>query len=110
MLICWPGFVSFITRGFARAITLWPFIFLNAKSLASDTKLVNHERIHLRQQLETGVILFYLWYLTDYLYFRLRGNSHYNAYRLIRFEKEAFDNESNLDFLKTRKFWNFLRQ
>jgi hypothetical protein len=31
------------------------------------------------------------------------------AYRKISFEKEAYDRENNLEYLKNRKLWSFLR-
>ena len=47
-------------------VTLWPFIVLKEDSLKEDHALVNHERIHLRQQLELFIIPFYIWYLLEW--------------------------------------------
>jgi hypothetical protein len=30
------------------------------------------------------------------------------AYKTISFEKEAYDNEGDLEYLKSRPFWNFI--
>ncbi|WP_234735247.1 hypothetical protein [Tellurirhabdus bombi] len=73
--------------------------------------LIHHERIHLRQQLELGIVLFYLWYLLEYLIRYWQYRDHYTAYRNICFEREAFDNERNLTYWQDRKwygFWNYL--
>ena len=39
-------------------LSLWPFIILRDPQLKKDQVLVNHERIHLRQQLELFIIPF----------------------------------------------------
>ena len=88
-------------------MAVFPFIFIRKKNPANI--LLNHERIHLRQQLELLIIPFYLWYLVEYLYYRLKGFKHYAAYRKIRFEKEAFEKETDLAYLKKRNFWAFLK-
>ena len=60
-----------VPKGY-RAITLYPFIFVRNDSDKYDKELINHERIHLRQQKELLVILFYIWYLLDFLFKYLR--------------------------------------
>ena len=82
-------------------ITLYPFIFLREKRLKNDKILINHEKIHLRQQAELLVVFFYLWYISC--------QDWDTAYRKISFEKEAYDRENNLEYLKSRKLWSFLR-
>lgn len=90
-------------------VVMWPFIFLKRKELKENDAFMNHERIHLKQQLELLVLLFYFWYFTEYLirYFRYRNS--YKAYSNISFEREAYANEDNLDYLRERKIWAFLR-
>ncbi len=68
----------------------------------------HHERIHLRQQLELGILPFYVWYLLEYLIRRWQYREHYDAYRNISFEREAFDNEHDLTYWETRKWYGFL--
>lgn len=81
-------------------ITLFPFIFVRPS--ASDVT-INHEKIHLQQQLELLVILFYIIYGLDYIIGRFKGLNDYDAYRNIRFEKEAFKHQGNFQYLKERK-------
>ena len=69
---------------------------------------LNHERIHLRQQLELLVVPFYLWYLLEYVYHYLRLRDPKRAYRAISFEREAYANEKDLRYLHRRSFWGFL--
>lgn len=92
-----------------NGITLFPFILLRNKALREDKILLNHERIHLRQQAELGILPFYLWYTTEYVYWYLRLKNKNLAYRNILFEREAYAEEADLAYLRKRKFWNFLR-
>lgn len=90
-------------------IALFPFIILNSKlSLERQETLINHEKIHLRQQLELLVLPFYILYLANYLINLFIYKNHQNAYRNIIFEKEAFENEKRNDYLKSRKIWAFI--
>ncbi len=90
-------------------ITLFPFILLRKKDAPFGEVLLNHERIHLRQQLELLILPFYIWYLCSYLFYRFKGLSHHTAYRSILFEREAYAHEKDLDYLRKRRFWAFLR-
>ncbi|MBV6878237.1 hypothetical protein NG800_001280 [Epilithonimonas ginsengisoli] len=89
-------------------ITLFPFILLRKKELRQNQSLINHEKIHLRQQLELLIIPFYIWYLSEYYIKYLKYKDPERAYRNISFEREAYENDQNLDYLKTRKLWSFI--
>ena len=80
-----------------RGLAFFPFIFIND---ASDIypELINHEKIHLRQQLELGIIPFYIWYLIAL--YRV-------GYMNISFEKEAYANENDLTYLQNRRIFAF---
>ncbi|MCC2590176.1 hypothetical protein [Chryseobacterium sp. MFBS3-17] len=88
-------------------ITLFPFIILRKVQDRDNEVLLNHERIHLRQQLELLVVFFYLWYVIEYYYWFFRLRDSYMAYRYISFEREAFAKETELSYLKKRKLWSF---
>ncbi|RQP14186.1 MAG: hypothetical protein EAS48_02170 [Chryseobacterium sp.] len=90
-------------------ITIFPFIFLKNRSLRLDPVLINHERIHLRQQLELLIVFFYLFYVVEYYIRLLRLRNAYQAYRTISFEREAFEHENDLGYLKKRRFWSFVK-
>lgn len=94
-------------KGF-RAITLWPFIFVRKGCEFNEIHL-NHEKIHARQQLELLIIPFYLIYLIEWLVRLIITRNLHKAYRDISFEKEAYANESNLDYLKNRKWFTMWR-
>ncbi len=86
-------------------LAFYPFVFVKNKK--PGEKLLHHERIHLRQQLEMGFLLFYLWYFIEYFVRYLQYGTHYLAYRNISFEREAFSQESSPLYLRERRFWAF---
>lgn len=90
-------------------VVLWPFIFIKRKELKRDPVFMNHERIHLRQQLELLIVFFFIWYLTEYLIRLIQYKDSYKAYNKISFEREAYANEQKLGYLKKRKWWGFRR-
>ncbi len=90
-----------------NGITLFPFILLKKYEDKNNAVLINHEKIHLRQQLELLVIFFYIWYVIEYYYWYFRLNDSFLAYKSISFEREAYSKEIDLNYLKNRKFWSF---
>jgi hypothetical protein len=97
-----------IPKGY-RGMTVFPFVFVRNHKDRDDLVMVNHERIHLRQQLELLVLPFFVWYGLDFLVKLIRFRNKNKAYRAIIFEREAYENEKNLDYLKSRSFWKFLK-
>ena len=85
-------------------ITLCPFgIYVNnIKSIS----LINHEKIHWHQQLEMLVIPFYIWYFIEWI---IKMLFYKNEYMNISFEKEAYLNDKNYNYLKTRKHYAWLK-
>lgn len=92
-------FLEFVSRSRFQAIAIFPFIFVHEESKTSKV-LLNHERIHLRQQLELLIIPALIWYLVE---------GALKDYRQISFEKEAFANEKDLNYLKKRKWFAFMK-
>lgn len=97
-----------VPKGYA-AIAVYPFIILRECRLKQQIKLLNHERIHLRQQAELLIIAFYILYAVEYLVRLLMYRSHTKAYRNISFEREAYTNEGDGNYLLSRRFWNFTK-
>ncbi len=97
-----------VPKGF-RGITLFPFIFLRHAEDKKDAILIHHERIHLRQQLELLILPFYILYALEWLVRFCIYRNGYIAYRRLSFEQEAYQNETNLQYLKHRKWFQFLR-
>ena len=92
-----------------RGITLFPFIVLSEKLDSNDVVLLNHEKIHIRQQLEMLVLPFFVIYLTEFLIGYIKYRNWHLAYKNISFEREAYANEKDLNYLKQRSFWRFLK-
>ena len=97
-----------IPKGF-RGFTLFPFVLVKFPEDKQNVILVNHEKIHLRQQLELLILPFFIWYLLEYCVRLVQYKNANLAYRNISFEREAYENESNLVYLKNRVFFQFLR-
>ena len=82
-------------------ITLFPFIFIRGEG---DERLIRHETIHIKQYAETLVIGFLLIYVWDFLYGFAKYKNYDDAYRSIRFEREAYGNELDIRYLESRRF------
>ena len=96
-----------IPKGYS-GLTLFPFVLLKYNKLKTDYVLINHERIHLRQQLELLILPFYVLYLLEFLVRLCQYENWHLAYRNISFEREAYSKEKDLEYLKSRSFWNFI--
>ncbi|MFV5691391.1 hypothetical protein ACM55K_05130 [Flavobacterium sp. LT1R49] len=96
-----------IPKGY-RGLTAFPFVFVKHHIDKENKVFVNHEKIHLRQQLELLVIPFFIWYFIEYLFRLIQYKKTDLAYRNISFEREAYANESNFEYLKNRPFFKFL--
>lgn len=99
----------FLLRKNFSGICLWPFLLVNDRKLKKDRIFINHEKIHYRQQMELVVLLFYLWYTTEFLWKWMKYKNSYIAYKNISFEREAYTNEKDLNYLKKRPFFNFIK-
>jgi len=97
-----------IPKGF-RGITLFPFIFVSKPDLKQNPVVINHEKIHIQQQIELLILPFFLWYGIEFLINWIRYKDKNLAYRNISFEKEAYANEKDLTYLNQRSFWRFLK-
>lgn len=82
-----------------KAMTLvwWLFVRDGAKVTPF---LMNHEMIHYYQQREMLVLPFFLWYVVEFLFRLIQYCNWKKAYRNISFEREAYANEVNYDYLK----------
>ena len=72
-----------------------------------DAVLINHEKIHHRQQLELLILPFFLLYFLNYLINLIKYRNHFKAYKEIVFEREAFAMDADLQYLQKRKFCAF---
>lgn len=101
-------FKCFTPRGF-KGFTFYPFVFMADKKDKLNKVFINHEKIHIRQQLELLILPFYVMYLLEFLVLWIRFKNKFEAYKNISFEKEAYHFEKDFDYLKRRKMWSFLK-
>ena len=87
------------------AMALYPFLIIKKKEYIDNKLLLNHEHIHFAQQKELLFLGFYILYLLNYLINLFRYFNHDKAYRNIVFEREAFMNEKDFNYLKQRKMF-----
>ena len=105
-----------------KLITIWPFIFARKGVKLTDEDR-NHESIHLHQQFEMLVVsaiiclalvlyfdlswlwmilplcVYFLWYCIEYVIRLFLYGNHKEAYHNIATEQEAYQNESDFNYL-----------
>lgn len=91
-----------------KTINLFGILFTKSKL---DNITLNHEEIHTAQMKEMLFIFFYLWYSLEYLIIRLCNvkDKQNDVYHEVSFEEEAYNNEDNLNYLKTRKHYSWFK-
>ncbi|MEL5896298.1 hypothetical protein AAE250_22750 [Bacteroides sp. GD17] len=114
-------------------ITLGPFVVSELKESEMRQYVRNHECTHARQWIEMAVasgmliwllvllfdisvwwfllagIVFYLWYGAEWLVrlFILRDSK--KAYKAVSFEREAYDNEYNPNYLENSQYFAWIK-
>jgi len=111
---------KYIPFGRFKYMAVWPFIFI--KKVIPVHKM-NHERIHLRQQIEVFLayllacsllalfIPHWIWFLVPFVgyYWVYSVMFFFKGYRNNPMEKEAYDNEKDMFYLRKRKHFAWLR-
>lgn len=93
-------------KGF-KAMNVCGVLFVRKGAYIGE-KTMNHERIHTAQMKEMLYVLFYLVYVLEWLVRLVLCWNAKKAYRSISFEKEAYENESNEEYLKMRYWFAWL--
>lgn len=88
-----------------KAINLFGILFARTGSNI-DSKTINHESIHTVQMKEMLYIFFYIWYVLEWF---VRLFMKGNAYKNISFEREAYGNERNYNYLNCRKHYSWFK-
>ena len=109
MLIVSHFFIKYFTPKYIGGITLFPFIIVANNTIKENKIFINHEKIHIRQQAELIIVFFYTWYILEFIIRLIKYKKFYKAYENISFEREAYVNEKNIEYLKNRNFWSFLK-
>lgn len=119
--------------GAYKAMTLWPFLFIRKKAVVNG--LFNevderHEEIHGAQQREmlcAGAVtafvmavfgfgwwslialpIFFWWYGIEWLVRLIQYRNSKAAYKNISFEREAYGHQREIDYLSTRKVFEWI--
>lgn len=103
MKIIYNNIIPF--QGF-KAINLFGVLFVRKGKIMTDIN-INHELIHTKQMKELLYIGFYIWYFIEWLIELF----HYKnkAYRTNTFEREAYDNDQNLNYLNERERYAWIK-
>ena len=97
-----------IPFGSYRAINLFGVIFAKSEFNPISQRTINHESIHTIQMKEALYIFFYLWYVLEWLVRLIQYRDSKQAYRNISFEREAYVNEENETYIKSRTAFSWL--
>jgi hypothetical protein len=104
-----PAFIKYFTPESISGISIFPFIILEKKELKNDKTFVNHELIHIYQQRELLFIFFILIYYSELIILLIKYRNLQKAYKAVSFEREAYENESNYNYLETRRWFSFIK-
>ena len=88
----------------AQAFFIWQW-YKDAATL-NNKRIVNHENIHFRQQVETGFIFGWIIWALLLVFNALTARQVYWEHP---WEYETHENDQNLDYLKTRKPWAWVK-
>ena len=94
---------------YVGGLTLYPFIILRKRYKNGNEIIKNHEMIHIKQQIELLIIGFYILYILEYLVRFILYQDAEKAYKSISFEKEAYKYEKNLNYVKNRPIWSWIK-
>lgn len=96
----------FPSKGYV-AINLFGVIFARKEFNPLSHKISNHEAIHTAQMKELAYLIFYIWYGVEWLVRLCQYRNTKQAYYNISFEREAYKNQHDLEYLKRRKLFSF---
>lgn len=100
----------FIPFGTYHGLNLFGIVFVQRRWGKMQPSELNHESIHSCQQWEMTYVLFYLWYGLEFLIRLVQYRFHAGtAYYNISFEREAYSNEHNLNYLHERRHMAWMR-
>ena len=96
-------------------ISLFPFIFLidfentDNELVYNQEEIINHEKIHFQQILETCIVGFYILFFIELIYKSIKKRSIIDGYLDISFEVEAYKYMEDLDYLTNRRRYRWIK-
>ena len=111
MKIIYNNIIPF--KGF-RALTFCKWIFARKEYGELPETTVNHEKIHIAQEDDFFIpvikyLIFYIWYGLEWIFKLPASLFGYNAYYSISFEQETYEHQDDLEYLKNRKRFAWLK-
>ncbi|MBK5722389.1 hypothetical protein JGH11_16050 [Dysgonomonas sp. Marseille-P4677] len=106
MKIVYNKYIPFTNHS---AINICGVVFAKSIYKPLSAENIRHEAIHTQQMRELLYIPFYLWYVIEWLVRLFQYKSKMEAYYNISFEREAYANHGNTEYLKNRKLFSFLK-
>ena len=106
MLVCYYERPQTI---YAAMALMPPLVLVWKQKHLHSAALYKHECIHHRQIIELCIFPFFIWYGLEYFIGRLKGLKHYEAYRNISFEKEAYHGEKISGYASKPQWFGFLK-
>lgn len=98
----------FPIKGYA-AINIFGVVFARKDCSPLSQKIINHEAIHTLQMRELLYVFFYVWYGLEWLIRFIQYRNTNKTYRNISFEREAYANQYDNGYLKSRKWYRFMK-
>ena len=77
-----------------RAFTFYPFIFIKNKEDLTNKMLINHEKIHLKQQIELLIIFFFIIYFLEFITYLFNFLSNLSFALILYFVLVSFSSYS----------------
>lgn len=111
LIIHAPKLFYVLTLGSRKhsCMAVWPIVISRKKAVEISAVVKRHERIHFEQQKELLLIGFFLWYSLEFLFRWIATGDRYGAYMDISFEKEAYRNQEQADYLKKRRRFAWIK-
>jgi hypothetical protein len=96
----------FPPKGF-RAITILNYIIVRGNDII-NYMVMNHESIHYMQERELAYAGFYMIYVVEFFCRLIQYRNWHTAYRNISFEREAYANQNDYNYYRTRAHYAWL--
>ncbi len=95
------------------ALAFFPFLVIQKSALGNPQTdfIINHEKIHFAQQLESLILFYWAVALIEQIYLRfIKGKKGVELYLSRAAEQECYDNMNDLEYLEKRKLFAWLRE